>query len=199
MQDSADYAKLYLLIAAVAAGAALISAAATVALAKLTRRLTRATETYANLVREELDLLRAQLESPLLFDVLLSYPYCLVRCRHFGSSNSLPVQIRRVELQLESLENPGTLLAKGDYPFEDYLKPGKVWSKQMGEQVVRAVNRLPSPRFASALMRKSPKEQRAGILTARLHYHLAGELNEIVREYEVWTHWWSTPRLKPIV
>ncbi len=196
VEGTADYSKWYLLIAAVAAFAALVSGAATIALARLTGRLTKATETYANLVREELDLLRAQLEAPLLFDVQLSYPTCYARCRHFGSSNSLPIQIKRVELQLEATERLGSPLAKDEHIFEDYLKPGKSWTKQVGQTVASKANLLPSPGFWAGLVGVAPKQQKAGILTARLEFLRAGESAEIVREYEVWTHWLSMPRLR---
>ena len=198
MEASADYSKWYLGIAALAALSALVSATATVVLARLTVRLTRATETYAALVREELALQWAQAEGPLLFGVELwaSSENFFARCRHLGFANSLPVLIKKLELQLAKVEETGIPIATEPYTFEDYLKPGKTWVKQLGSDVARKLLSLPKPGFWAGFFGTGPKEQKVGFLTARLEFERAGRPQEIVKEYAVWTHWSGTPRLK---
>lgn len=199
MDGSADYAKWYLGIAALAALSALVSATATVVLARLTVRLTRATETYAALVREELALQRAQAEAPLLFKVELSSSsnICFARCRHLGSANSLPILIKKLELQLEGAEDTGILLATNDHKFDEYLRPGKTWVGRIGQDVAKKCLSFQGPSFWAGFLGTGTKDQQAGFLTVRLEFERAGELREIVREYEVWTHWFSPPTLKP--
>ena len=87
--DGSLSAEISLAVAIAAAIAALVSAFATVAMSRLTSRLANATESYVNLVQEQLHLLRAQLEAPLLLHVELrspTAPVLFVRRTHSGST-----------------------------------------------------------------------------------------------------------------
>jgi len=192
--EQSQASSVSVLIAWIAAIAAIVSAIATVAMSRLTSRLAKATEDYARLMREELGLLRAQMEVPMLVGIRwvpVPNPAFDLTCEHPGSSTTLPVIIKKAVLVFEAGKEGQTIEITDEHPFDDFLKPGKTWKRQVAPKIAAEIQKAPRPNFFNVLLRAGRKRSYLGNLTVSLQYERAQKLEETSRAYEVHTALWE--------
>lgn len=185
---------LSILVASVVALAAIVSAIATVVMVRLTSRLAKATENYASLMHEELSLLRAQMEVPMLVGIRwnsASSPALGVICEHPGSPNSLPVIIKKAVLEFNPEVDKQSAKVTDEHSFNEFLKPGKTWRGQVAPKISTNILKSPRPNLLKVLFSAGQKKILVGNLTLSLHYERAQKLEVTSREYEVHTDVWK--------
>lgn len=186
MDYSQDSTFVYILIAGIAALAAIVSAAATVAMSRLTSRLAKATEDYARLMREQLDLLRAQAEVPLNVGIAWGTGIStslVLTVEHPGTTNTLPVTIKKAVLLCKGEDRGKSFEIPSEHSFDDFLKPGKTWKRQVGPQIAARILSAPQPNLFKMIFRTGPKQFFVGSLSVSLQYERAGKLEESSREF----------------
>lgn len=176
------------LIAGVAALAAIISAIATAVLSRLTSRLAKANENYARLMQEELRLLKAQMEVPLLMGIRWFAglrPALNLTCEHPGAPTALPVIIRKTVIFFETSQKKESINISDEEDFRDFLKPGTSWRRQVAPKISAHFLRSPKPNVFKVILRTQPRRFALGRLTVSLRYERAEKIEETSREYEV--------------
>jgi hypothetical protein len=115
-------------------------------------------------------------------------------CEHPGSPITPPVIIKKAVLVFETKKDGRTMEITDEHAFDDFLKPGKTWRKQVGPKIAAQICRAPRPILFSVL-RGHPKRIYHGNLTVLLQYERAKKLEEISRTFEVHTALWEAVAL----
>ena len=184
--------------AVISALAALSIVFLTCSLVGATKQYVAETAKYVHLVKEQLDLFRAQLAAPLLLDVSFVEgltPQLTIRCRHAGNSSSLPIVLESVDLQLVPRAGQA---ASEQHSLSDFLNPGRAWGRSFSGATASAIGRLPSPNSWHALFGRAPKQTSVAVLTVTLNFKRAQEPDSVTRDYEVRKHYLRGRTLAPL-